>query len=68
MKAIVQTKFGSADVLELKEVDKPTPKDNEVLVRNYASSLNTPDIAVRTGKAPSSLFWSARQFILVFVN
>jgi NADPH:quinone reductase-like Zn-dependent oxidoreductase len=68
MKAIVQTKFGSPDVFELKEVDKPTPKANEVLVRNYASSLNTPDIAFRTGKAPASLFWSARQFFTLILR
>jgi NADPH:quinone reductase-like Zn-dependent oxidoreductase len=43
MKAIVYTKYGSPDVLELKEVDKPIPKDNEVLVKVYAVSINDWD-------------------------
>jgi NADPH:quinone reductase-like Zn-dependent oxidoreductase len=43
MKAIVFTRYGSPDVLELKEVDKPTPKDDEVLVRVRAASLNDWD-------------------------
>jgi len=43
MKAIVFTKYGSADVLELKEVEKPTPRDDEVLIRVHAASLNDWD-------------------------
>jgi NADPH:quinone reductase-like Zn-dependent oxidoreductase len=43
MKAIVFTEYGSPDALELKDVPKPTPKENELLVRIYASSINSWD-------------------------
>jgi NADPH:quinone reductase-like Zn-dependent oxidoreductase len=44
MKAIVYTEYGSPDVLELKEVVKPTPKNDEVLVKVYAVSANAADL------------------------
>jgi NADPH:quinone reductase-like Zn-dependent oxidoreductase len=43
MKAIVQDRYGSPDVLELEELDRPVPKDDEVLVRVMASSANPRD-------------------------
>lgn len=44
MKAIVNTQYGSPDILQFKEVAKPTPKDNEVLIKVHASSINAADL------------------------
>jgi len=49
MKAIVYEEFGTADVLELKEVEKPIPKDDELLVKVHATSVNAIDIVFRSG-------------------
>ncbi len=50
MKAIVLTKYGSPDVLELREVETPTPKDDEVLIKVDAASVNDWDWCLMRGK------------------
>ena len=50
MKAIVYTHYGSPDVLQLTEVAKPTPQDNEVLVHVHAASVNAAELHLLRGK------------------
>lgn len=50
MKAIIYTHYGSPDVLQLKEVDKPLPEDNRLLVKVHAASVNALDWHVMRGK------------------
>jgi NADPH:quinone reductase-like Zn-dependent oxidoreductase len=57
MKAIVLTKYGSADVLELQDVAKPSPKDNQVLVKVHATAVNDWDWCFMRGKP-----WAYRLF------
>ena len=50
MKAIVLTKYGTPDDLELREVEKPLPKDDEVLIKVHASAVNDWDWVLSRGK------------------
>ena len=67
MKAVVFTKYGTPDVLELKEIDRPVPKDDEVLIKIYAVSVNDWDLGLLKGdlinRLLNGLFKPKRQIL-----
>ena len=63
MKAVVMTKFGPPDALQLQEVAKPAPKDNEVLIRIHATTVTAADSELRGLRFPLAYRLAMRMYV-----
>ncbi len=67
MKAIVCTKYGPPEVLQLQEVEKPTPRNNEVCIKIFATAVTSSDCLIRGSKVPLRL-WLPMRLVIGFTK
>lgn len=63
MKAVIQTAYGGPDVVVIRDMPKPVPKDNEVLVRVVATTVTSGDARLRAFRVPAAFWLPARLFL-----
>ncbi len=64
MKAIVYTRYGTPDVLQVKELEKPVPEDDEILIRVHATEATKADCEMRSFNFPVKWFWLPLRIVL----